>query len=51
MIRKFIGLTLLVSVLSIIGCGNNSTDAKDECSEDPQSPACVNAEPDPVPAE
>lgn len=39
MIRKFLGFSLVVAVLCLVGCGS-STNADDECEEDPNAPGC-----------
>ncbi len=50
MIRKFIGASLLLAVLSLVACGDSSNAAKDECVDDPAAPICQNME-DEMPSE
>lgn len=44
MIRKFIGMSLLLAVLSLTACGKDSSSTSDECADDPLAPACQQAE-------
>ncbi|MCQ2097091.1 MAG: hypothetical protein MJY87_04000 [Fibrobacter sp.] len=50
MIRKFIGASLLLAVLSLVACGSSSNATKDECTEDPTAPICENMD-DGIPAD
>lgn len=41
MIRKFLGFSLVVAALCLVGCGGNSTNTVDECEVDPSAPGCM----------
>ena len=45
MVRKLLGVSLLLAFFTLVACGNSST-SSDECTDDPKAPGCeIESEP------